>query len=113
MDEFLIPIAFFAMVFGIVYIAIRRKERQALIDAGLSAEIFYHKGKSNSGLKWGLFLTGAGLGLLLANIMVEARVMEEGAAYFSMVFLFGGISLIISHFLVKKKEEEEKEDIEK
>jgi hypothetical protein len=37
--EILIPISLFAMVFGIVYLAIRRKERMALIEKGLSADV--------------------------------------------------------------------------
>ena len=36
--EFLIPIACFAMVFGIVYLIVRRKERLAMIEKGMDLQ---------------------------------------------------------------------------
>jgi hypothetical protein len=38
--EFLIPIAFFAMIYGIVYIIVRRKERITMIEKGADPSLF-------------------------------------------------------------------------
>jgi hypothetical protein len=107
MSDFLIPIAFFAMVFGIIYLVFRRKERMALIEKGLTPESFKSGTPSIANLKWGLFLIGLGIGLIIANILVQKDIMNEEAAYFSMIFLFGGAALVISYFLGPKKSTKE------
>jgi hypothetical protein len=103
MTEFLVPIAFFALIFGIVYLSIRRKERMALIEKGMTPSSFNSNVHPLTNLKWGLFLVGLGVGLIIANVFVQKHIMDEEAAYFSMIFLFGGLALIISYFLGHKK----------
>ena len=49
-----------------------------------------------------LFL-GVGIGVLFGNIIAANTNLEETVAYISMISLFGGISLIIHHVLIKKK----------
>lgn len=104
--EILVPLAFFALVFGSWYIFItaRNKERLALIEKGASPELFKSKADSNSNfrtLKAGLFLVGIALGILGGYFLAEGGMKEE-PAYFSMIFLFGGIALAVS-FLIQKK----------
>jgi hypothetical protein len=101
--EFLIPIAFFAMVFGIVYLFIRKKERLALIQKGADATIF-ESSKQPSSLKWGLLLVGIGAGILLGKVLAVYTTLEEEPAFFSMICLFGGIGLIIYHLIAHKYE---------
>lgn len=103
MDEIFIPISLFGMILGIVYLVIRKKERLALLEKGADASVFVQNKQSNAILKWGLFLMGVGIGLLIAQALVRAEAMDEEAAYFSMIFLFGGIALVISYFLDKKR----------
>ncbi|HRZ20575.1 MAG TPA: hypothetical protein P5184_02840, partial [Bacteroidales bacterium] len=76
----------------------------ALIDKGVDASIFMTKKQTNATLKWGLFLIGLGIGLLIAEILVKSTSMTDEAAYFSMIFLFGGIALLVSYFLDRRKE---------
>lgn len=99
MNEFLIPATVFATIYGIVYLAIRRKERMALIERGLDPLSFEKKSDDFSSLKYGLLFTGIGFGLILANILVSTGVMDREAAYFSLVSLFGGIALILDYLL--------------
>ncbi len=124
MEGILIPLGAFAMIYGIVKLNIRKKERLMLIQAGLDPATFdKSEKKSLSTAKLGMLLVAIGLGILLANIIVRFEVMDRDAAVFSLVFLFGGISLLVSYFLEKKqlkehlttekKEEFEKETIEK
>jgi hypothetical protein len=103
MEDIFVPISVFGMILGIVYLVVRKRERMALIEKGADASIFRIDKQSNSTLKWGLFLIGLGVGLLIAEILVKTTTMSEEAAYFSMIFLFGGIALLVSYFLDRKK----------
>lgn len=102
--EFLIPIAFFAMVYGIVYLFVRKKERLALIAKGADASIF-ESSKQPSSLKWGLLFMGIGTGILLGKVLAVYTTLEEEPAFFSMICLFGGIGLIIYHLIANRFEE--------
>jgi len=106
---FLIPVAFFAMILGIVYMSYRKKERMALIQSGRDASILEQDGRCYSSLKWGLLLFGVGLGLLIAEFLAKYEVMSAEAAYFSMASIFGGMALIIDFFIEKHRKEGESE----
>jgi preprotein translocase subunit YajC len=106
--EWLIPIALFAMVFGIVYIAIRSKERKALIAKGLDASLLETKKRVPADLKWGMLFVGIGVGVLLGRLFASYTCMGEEASYFSMICLFGGLSLVIYHFIARANEKKEK-----
>lgn len=114
MVEILVPIALFATIFGIVFIAVsaKNKERLALIDKGLDASIF--KEDSNlhgryGALKLGLLAIGVALGLVIGNILDVNNVMDNEVAYFAMIFLFGGLSLVAFYAIMRKIKPEEKE----
>jgi len=102
--EFLIPIAFFAMVYGIIYLFVRKKERLALIAQGADATIFESSKGQPSSLKWGLLLVGIGTGILLGKVLAVYTTLDEEPAFFSMICLFGGIGLIIYHLIANKFE---------
>ncbi|MDA3928374.1 MAG: hypothetical protein PF541_05405 [Prolixibacteraceae bacterium] len=111
MEDILIPIAFFAVTFGIVYIIVsaRNKERMALITSGADPSLFKSKFKFNQYniFKWGLFLVGIAAGIIVANLFSEANAMKEEVAYPSMILLFGGLSLIVSYLLRNKLNKED------
>ncbi|HNY01010.1 MAG TPA: hypothetical protein PKG48_00405 [Bacteroidales bacterium] len=102
-NEFLIPIAFFGMVYGIVYLFVRNKERLALINKGANATIF-DSSREHSSMKWGLLFVGIGTGILLGKVVASYTTMDEEPAYFSMICLLGGIGLIAYHLLARKFE---------
>ena len=91
-----------AMVFGWVYLhySTRNKERMALIEKGANASLFNTGARSNglfgkyTTLKLGLFFIGIALGVLVGNILEATTRLEPGVAYVSMIFLFGGLSLV-------------------
>jgi len=104
MEGVIISLGLFTLVYGIVHLNIRKKERLMLIQAGLDPETFEKNAKpSLTSVKLGMLLVAVGLGILLANIIVKFNVMDRDAAYFSLVFLFGGISLLVSYFLERKQ----------
>jgi ABC-type Fe3+-siderophore transport system permease subunit len=102
----LIPFAFIGFAFAslYVYLTTRNKERLALIEKGASSELFKTKavpGSAYRSFKLGLFLIGIALGIIAGYLLSEGGMQEE-PAYFSMIFLFGGIGLIAAFFLQKK-----------
>lgn len=102
------PIFITAIIFGFAYatikLFIRRKERMALIEKGTDAPLFDPRPSTNIlALKFGLLFIGVAIGLLLGSLLVELTTLNDEAAYLSMVFLFGGIGLVVSHFLEKKE----------
>jgi hypothetical protein len=106
--EILIPLGFFAVVFAslYVYLTTRNKERLALIEKGASPELFKTKSTAGNGFgsfKLGLFFIGVALGIVSGYLLTQSGMNEE-AAYFSMIFLFGGIGLVVSYLLQKKLE---------
>ena len=105
-----IPVSFFAFVFAILYVyfTTRNKERMAMIEKGTDPATFKVTGKISNflTLKFGLFFIGVALGLLFGNILDAYTELEEGAAYFSMIFFFGGLGLVAGYWAQAKKEKE-------
>jgi predicted MFS family arabinose efflux permease len=109
--EVIVPVAFFGMIFGIVvlvtYYRNKRIERTALIASGRDASIFEEEEKNGrmSSLKCGIFLVGIAVGFIIGDLLANRNVMTEEIAYISMVLLFGGISLLLFYFIVRKQGE--------
>jgi F0F1-type ATP synthase membrane subunit c/vacuolar-type H+-ATPase subunit K len=110
METLIAFIAFFATVFGVMYVfyTTRNKERLALIEKGADASLFntgketkYSWGKYS--LKFGMLMTGIGLGII-AGAILEARSAfpSEEAGYFSMIFIFGGLALVLFYLIDRK-----------
>jgi hypothetical protein len=112
METLLAFIALFATVFGIMYTyyTTRNKERMALIEKGADASLF-NTGKE--GMKWsfswnkftlkiGMLMVGAAIGILVGALMSNAGMLDEGVNYTSMIFLFGGLSLIAYYIFDRK-----------
>ena len=97
--EFLIPVSFFAMIYGIVYIIVRRKERITMIERGADPTLFKKGSQSLESLKWGLLFVGIGTGILLGKIFASYSCLGEEASMFSMICLLGGLSLVVFHFI--------------
>ena len=109
MTEILVPISLFASIVLIMflYYTTRNKERLALIEKGADANLFKSKTRGFPTLKIGMFLVGVGLGILFGNIIAESTPLQEETAYFSMIFLFAGLALVMNYFVEKKKVIEE------
>ena len=105
-------IALFATVFGIMYVryTTRTKERLALIEKGADASIF-NTGKEEQKtlfnwskliLKIGMLFMGVAVGIIVGAILNSFQIMNEGADYTSMVFFFGGLSLVLFYLFDRK-----------
>jgi hypothetical protein len=95
----LVPLGFFAMIFGIVYL--QKKENLAMIEKDMNPRNRPAGGPEPfRNLKWGLLLVGSGLGLFLAYILdLNIRSLKPEALYFSLIAVGGGSGLIISYRL--------------
>lgn len=112
MEGVISSIAFFATFFGVMYIffTTRNKERMALIEKGADASLF-NTGKEGTRnpvnwgkitLKFGMFLMGIALGIIVGALLSQSGVLNEGANYVSMILLFGGLSLVLFYVIDRK-----------
>ncbi len=107
--EIIIPIFIFAVIFGIfyVYITARNKERLSMIEKGADASMFVARRNYYAmTLKIGMLLVGVAIGILLGSLIDEYTTLPDEVGYFSMIFLFGGIALIVNSLMEKKAKEE-------
>jgi len=101
-----ISIAVFGFLFGVFYLFVnaRHKERMALIEKGAEASIFFSGKPRPSGKYWtlrlGMFFSGLAIGTLLGFLLASIGVIEP-VAYLSMIFLFGGLGLILFYIIFK------------
>jgi len=100
--EFLVPVSFFALVYGIFHLFIRRKERLALIEKGVTASIFNKEADVSPSLKYGILFIGIAIGFLMGEILYLNTSINEGVAYLSMIFFFGGAGLIVYYLIARK-----------
>lgn len=109
MEESLIPISLFLVIFGIFYLyfSTRNKERLALIEKGVDVSIF-SKGKQSLAPTWkviilnlALLLIGIGLGVFIALLLTTFTTLDEGAVYPSLIFLMAGIGLFAGYTMTK------------
>lgn len=83
-------------------------ERMAMIEKG-DTNFAFNKYNSSGPLRYGLLLIGAGLGLLLGNILSEVlSSVSEDAIHFSFIFIFSGLGLFLAYKMEEKKKSEEK-----
>jgi hypothetical protein len=105
-------IALFATIFGVLYVhySTRNKERMALIEKGADASLF-NTGKegaifkfswSKFTLKLGMLAIGISIGIFLAALMAPSGFMDEDALYPSLIFFFGGLSLVVFYMIDRK-----------
>lgn len=108
----LVPLGFFAMIFGIVYL--NKREKLSMIERGMDPRSYKPQSAPYQNLKWGLLLIGSGIGLFLAFILdhsVFSNMDDETFfLYIALIAIFGGSGLFIS-YKIEKKEVLDKEDL--
>ena len=106
----MVPLGFFAMIFGIVYL--QKREKLAMIERGMDPRRYKPQSAPFQNLKWGLLLIGAGVGLFLAFVLdrtlFSSSMDDNEAIYFSLIAIFGGLGLFMS-YRIEKKEVTDKE----
>ncbi len=102
-----VPIFFIAALFGIAYLyfTARHRERIAMIKNGVEASSIrdMKKAKANT-LKNAMLLIGIAIGILVGHwITIYFKIEDNPVYYFAMIFLFGGMSLLLNYYLTKNK----------
>ncbi len=111
MSEVVIVLIIFGAFFGVFYLyfSTRNKERLSLIEKGADASLFYSAKKKKTHpwltLKFGMLFVGiavgTAIGILFSN-SISADYQLGRLFIFSMIFLFGGLSLIWNFMLERK-----------
>jgi hypothetical protein len=90
---------------GTVVVFVRKYaniEKMAMIEKGMNPKDHLLRNDTSIPLRLSLLLIGFGIGLFAAYFLERATRMEE-VAYFSMLFLFGGLGLGVSYLIEEKK----------
>ena len=98
----LVPIAMFAMIFGIIYL--KTRENMAMIEKGMNPKQYANRPAPFRSLKAGLLFLGAGIGLFIAY-MIDYNMAGEDhePVYFALIAIGGGLGLIGSYAVEKKE----------
>lgn len=101
----LVPLGFFAMIFGIVYLY--KRERMAMIERGMDPRHYRQQAAPFQNLKWGLLLIGSGIGLFIAyfldHTLFKDTMDDNETLYCALVAIFGGLGLFISYRIQVKE----------
>jgi hypothetical protein len=111
MEDILVPLIIFGVIFGIVYVVTtaRHKEKMALIEKGADPTLFKRqqmKFSQYNTFKYGLLLVGIAVGIIIAAIMDEINLIDQVAGYFSSILFFGGLALITAYLLRNRFDKE-------
>jgi hypothetical protein len=101
----MVMIAIVGAYIMIVYLRkFTNEERIAMIEKGVDPQFFNVKKSFNTSvpLRASLLMIGGGVGLLLGHFLDRTFDMEE-VAYFSMLFICGGIGLGASYLIEERK----------
>lgn len=112
MDEItrdvIVSIGSFLGIFGIVYVYFmtRHRERMSMLEKGLQTSPFASVKNTNlQTLKYGMLLVGIALGIVMGHILTYQFNVAKSTAFMAMLFLFGGISLIVNYLIVRKQKD--------
>lgn len=101
----LLGLGLYATILGIRYL--QNQENMLMIQNGMDPRTQKPKSPTFTTIKIGLLLIGAGLGLLVAYILdftiFNFNRSNNPPLYFSLIAIFGGLGLFISHLIEIKE----------
>lgn len=85
------------------YFTTRNKERMALIEAGANPDMFNSSEKYYILFVIGTVAVGISLGIMLGYILSDSlRVENRSIIYLASMLLCGGLSVLLSFFIIMK-----------
>lgn len=117
MEGLIVALAVTLPVIGlfVMLVYLRRmenSEKLLMIEKGVDPSLFARKKRSSSGtLRISLLLVGIGLGFLGGQIwdaLIPSRFGfgNNPLPYFTMIFIFGGLGLLMAYLIEEKKDKE-------
>ena len=86
-------------------------EKMAMIAKGITPpQKVSHQVNPSHSLRWGFILVGFGIGLLMGSLLESLTNIDGDTAHFSMIFIFGGLGLLLSYFYQMNLDKKNKVD---
>ena len=102
-------IGFFSTIVTWIYMRYKsqHQQRMALIDSGKTADIFIEQKLDNksSALKYGMLLTGIGVGFFIGVIVEQSLNWPDALGVVPLSAIGGGLGLIGFYLTLSRKEE--------
>lgn len=96
-------IAIIGIVVAIIYLRrYENEERLSMIEKGMNPGDIKRTRNTSFPLRFSLLLIGVGVGLFIGYFL-DANTRMEEVAYFSMLFIFGGLGLGVAYIIEEKK----------
>lgn len=96
-------IAIIGIVVAIIYLRrYENEERLSMIEKGMNPGDIKKSRNTSLPLRFSLLLIGVGVGLFVGYFL-DANTRMEEVAYFSMLFIFGGLGLGVAYVIEEKK----------
>lgn len=96
-------IAIIGLVTLIIYLRrYENEERMSMIEKGMNPGNLKRTNNPSLALRFALLLIGAGIGLM-CGYFLDANTRMDDVAYFSMLFIFGGMGLGLSYIIEERK----------
>jgi len=102
LEEIFIPAIVLGIIAYILKTWMEHREKMRLINKGADMPKYESNKSFFSWIKLAGLLIGLSIGILAGNLLAETTVLSEDVAYSSMVLMFGGISVFITHTFEKK-----------
>jgi hypothetical protein len=106
--DVIVSIGSFAAIFGILYVYLmtRHRERMTILEKGVPTSPFNSIRHSKFlTLKYGMLLVGVAVGILMGHVATYQWGVSKSTAFLAMIFLFGGLSLVLNYMIFRKNRE--------
>jgi hypothetical protein len=103
---FIIFASITGIILGIIFLRNRNQERLKILEKGIDPSVLKSEIRTSNklSLKIGVFLIAIALGIITGSLIANYTYIfpENEVAYFSSIFLFGGIGLLITQLIGNK-----------
>lgn len=98
------------LVLGATHLRNKNRERMAILANGADPNLLKdnYKPSKNTNLKLGILFIAVAIGIILGYVIELNYFIPEGVAYFSSIFMLGGLALLIGSVIDSMSNKENK-----